>query len=95
MITPMDNLINVMNLRPTGVIAVCRTSDGHYLGQHPGDIGYNVFLGSPKPHPGPGRDRSTQVWNALTLDAQAAVKKIASSPLDGYPIPLTDFVDLC
>lgn len=89
----MNLLIDLMNLGPIGVVAVVRTSDGNYLGQVPDDLGYNLFLGRPSPsHPGPGRSRSRRVWAAFTPAQRASVLRHASAPLDGYPIPLTDFL---
>jgi len=86
-----DNLLNLMNLGPLGVADVIRTSDGFYLGQAPGDIGYNVFIGSPSTHEGPGRERSRKVWDALTEQEQGAVRARCGHPMDGERITLEDF----
>lgn len=73
--------------------AVCRTSDGYYMAQVPGDLGYNAFLGRPAPvHDGLGHRQMLQVWAALSTDEQVAVWRLAQNPLDGSPIPLdSDF----
>ena len=87
-----DNLIDLMNLGPLGVEDVVRTSDGFYLGQAPGDIGYNVFIGKPDPvHEGPGVERSRAVWEGLTVQQRNAVRMRCNHPLDGERIPLSDF----
>lgn len=88
------NLINIMNLRLTGIEDVVRTSDGHYIGRDPGDIGFNHYIGQPAPvHDGPGRQRSTHVFNGLKPREQEAVRRRAAYPVDGEPIPLNDFVE--
>ena len=92
--TPMENMLNVMNLNPAGLTAVCLTSDGHYLGQRPGEIGYNYFLGPAGHHNGPGKKYSLDTWNALTPQEQADVLTLAASPPDGEPIPILNFPGL-
>ncbi len=85
------NLIDLMNLGPLGVTDVVRTSDGFYLGQAPGDLGYNVFIGKPNPHEGPGRERSRGLWEGLTVQERNAVRARCNHPLDGERILLSDF----
>lgn len=45
----MRELLQVMNLEPLQLVAVMVTSDGFYLGRERGDIGFNAFLGMPRP----------------------------------------------
>ena len=86
------NLIKLMNLGPTGAVDVVRTSDGFYLGQAPGDIGYNMFIGRPSPvHEGPGLEHTLAVWESLTVQERNAVRMRCNHPLDGERIPLSDF----
>ena len=87
-----EMLIRLMNLRPTGAVDVCRTSDGFYMGRAEGDMGYNMFLGKPVPiHYGPGLEMTRAYWASLTPGDQAAVSNRAACPVDGSPIPLADF----
>ena len=83
--------MRLMNLggHPAELEAVCRTSDGFYMGQVKGDVGYNVFIGRPSaPHPGPGRDLMLERWATLDALERLAVIALAVRPLDGSPIPL-------
>lgn len=89
--SPTENLLNLMNLRLLGLVDVVRTSDGFYIGQKPGDIGYNAFIGKPNPNEGPGRRRSREVWEALTERERVAVRMRCNHPIDGERIPLEDF----
>ena len=85
------NLLRVMNL-PARFVGVVRTSDGHYLAQEEGDLGYNAFLGRPAPiHDGPGLTNTLRIWAGLTEEEQEAVRAAAAYPVDGVPIPLADF----
>src|SRR3990167_5095972 len=87
----MANLMRLMNLggHPANLEAVCRTSDGFYMGREAGDIGYNVFIGKPSaPHAGPGQDMMLTHWKSLDRTAQIAVIALAIRPGDGSPIPL-------
>lgn len=43
------------------------TSDGHFLAQAYGDLGYNIFLGRPSFHPGPGKDQTKAVWSGMSF----------------------------
>ena len=87
---PAETIALLCNL-PPNIDAVCRTSDGHYLGHVRGDIGYNAFFGMPsKPHPGPGCDQMLTTWGNLTPDEQAAVIAEAAHPSDGTPIRLVE-----
>ncbi len=86
--TAMENLINVLNLRPTGAVAICR---GDYMGQLLGDAGYNLFIGKPSHHEGPGRQRTREVWSGLTEEERREVRDLAASMSDGCRIPLADF----
>lgn len=85
------NLIDLMNLGPLGVTNVVRMSDGFYVGQAPGDIGYNVFIGKPSTQEGPGRERSREVWEGLTEQERDAVRARCNHPMDGSRILLEDF----
>jgi len=89
--TAMENLINVLNLRPTGAVAICRTVEGDYMGQLLGDAGYNLFIGKPSHHEGPGRQRTREVWSGLTEEERREVRDLAASMSDGCRIPLADF----
>ena len=90
-VSATDNLINLMCLGPLGVTGVVRTSDGFYIGQAPGDIGYNVFIGKPAQHEGPGREHSRAVWEGLTVQERNLVRIRCNHPMDGERIPLSDF----
>ena len=64
----MENLVRIMAL--TGrATAVCRTSDG-YMGRPPGSMGWDLFLGSPRPvaerEGGHGATWARQVWAELS-----------------------------
>lgn len=85
-------LIDVLNLRATGIEDIIVTSDGHFIGQAPGDIGYNVFIGKPSHHPGPGMEHSREVWAGFTDAERAAVTYRAAHPVDGAAIPLAEFL---
>jgi len=84
-------LLDLMNLGPMGLADVVLTSDGHYLGRHAGEAGYNVHIGAPKSAPGPGQDRSRELWQSWNLEQRAAVMVRATAPPDGFPIPLDQF----
>ena len=91
--SPTENLLDIMNLGPTQAVDVIRTSDGFYLGQQEGDVGYNMFLGAPgASHPGAGRDASQQQWDALSEGDQIALVSRARAPRAGYSTPLADFL---
>lgn len=62
----MDELMALLNI-PEGVAEVTLTSDGFFLARASGDIGFNMFLGRPSFHPGPGRDLTRRVWGQLTF----------------------------
>lgn len=82
-------LLKLMNLPPGRFAGVCRTTDGHYIAQIHGDVGYNAFLGRPAPpHDGPGRDSMLATWHSLTPRDKAAVISLAANPIDGEPIDL-------
>lgn len=69
----MTNLLRLMCI-PSHIEAVCKTSDGFYLGQVKGDIGFNAFLGKPKePHLGIGRERMMGVWDSLSSNEREEV----------------------
>jgi hypothetical protein len=89
----LDTLLRLMCIpsivrqRATGV---CRTSDGCYLLRQEGDVGYDVFLGKPRPvHDGPGLDNARSVWNGLTDEQKQLVRNVANNP-DG-PVVLAEF----
>ena len=85
-------LLRLMNLPPSRFAGVMRTSDGFYIAQEQGDVGYNAFLGNPNPvHEGPGLENTLRIWAGLTEEEQAAVRTLAANPIDGAPIPLADF----
>ena len=86
-----EALLKLMNLPTSQYISVCRTSDGYYLAQRRGDLGYNAFLGKPTPpHDGPGRDFMLQTWASLSPAERVAVWHLARHPLDGLPIRLAE-----
>jgi hypothetical protein len=86
-----EALLRLMNLPPCRFDGVVRTSDGFYLGRVKGDLGYNAFLGKPKPpHPGPGRDLTLNTWGKLTPTERRAVLALAANPPDGAPILLAE-----
>jgi len=88
---PRETMLRLMNLPASRFNGVVRT-DGDYIAQAIGDIGYNHFLGKPAPiHDGPGLDNTLRIWNALTAEEQAQVRAVAACPMDGQPIPLEDF----
>lgn len=83
-------LLRLMNL--SQFEGVMRTSDGFYIAQIPGDIGYNFFLGRPAPvHEGPGLRNTLKIWASLTEDERKAVRRLAANPVVGSPIPLSEF----
>ncbi len=84
-------LLNLLNLRPAGVVDVVLTTDGHFIGKTCGDIGYNAFLGKPSGAPGPGMDRTREVWETFSDSERAAVIHRAANPPDGSPIDLALF----
>ena len=87
--TTRNNLLALMNLPSETIDRVCRTSDGYYMAQLRGDIGYNHFLGQPNPpHEGPGRDAMLKVWASLALPERKDVLALAQNPGDGSPILL-------
>lgn len=53
------------------------TSDGWWLAQAYGDLGYNVFLGRPSFHPGPGKDQTRAVWSRMSLGERKLFVKAA------------------
>ena len=64
----MNNLMALLNIpKSFNLVELGRTSDGHWLGRLHGDCGFNLFLGQPSFHPGPGRDRSRATWRALSF----------------------------
>mgnify|MGYP001583711959 CR=1 FL=1 len=86
---PKEALLNLMCLPTSRFDGVCRTSDGFYVAQTKGDIGYNHFLGKPSlPHPGPGRDKMLTTWAKLSKEERQAVLSLAAHPIDGLPIRL-------
>lgn len=95
--TPMGRLMKLMHLggAPFEVEAVCRTSDGFYMAQAAGDVGYNLFLGSPKPisRALPStQELARSVWASFSDAEKAAIKRLCANPPDGSPIPLGDFI---
>jgi len=76
----MTNLIDLVNLSPTGAIEITKTGDGHYLGRADGDIGFNIFIGQPSaPHEGPGLTRSLSIWSWLSQPQKIAVVALSES----------------
>ncbi len=88
---PTELLINLLNLRPAGVVDVVLTIDGHFIGRRPGEPGYNAFFGKPKNAPGPGQDRSRELWETFSDSERAGVRNRAENPPDGSPIDLELF----
>ena len=88
--TAHETMLRLMSL-PRHFVGVTRTSDGFYIAQVEGDVGYNAFLGKPQPvHAGPGLDNALRIWAGLSDEERKAVHAVAASPMDGSPIPLTD-----
>lgn len=59
----MLELIRLLNIpQAWNVVALTRTSDGHFLAMQQGDCGFNIFLGRPRFHDGPGRDSMRETW---------------------------------
>ena len=76
--TALDNLIKLTNLDCLNLVDLTKTSDGFYLGRKIGDIGFNTFIGKPKPvHSGPGLNRSKCTWQSLDDTEKTLVKAIA------------------
>ena len=88
---PTELLINLLNLRAAGVEDVVLTIDGHFIGRRPGEPGYNAFFGKPKNGPGPGQDRTREVWETLSDSERAGVRNRAENPPDGSPSDLELF----
>ena len=89
MYTTRENLLRLMCLPLSRFEGVVRTSDGYYLAQVKGDLGYNAFLGKPHaPHPGAGMDFMLKAWKGLTTTERIAVLALAHNPGDGLPICL-------
>ena len=84
----MKELMRLMNL-PRSFVSFTRTSDGFYLAQELGDIGFNVFLGRPSHHPGFGRDASFSTWRGFTFGqrrrAVCAARRMNMSLRDWLP----------
>ena len=88
---PKEALLRLMCLSPSRFSGVCCTSDGLYLAQVKGDVGYNHFLGKPSaPHAGPGRDMMLTTWTKLSKGERLAVLSLAAHPVDGSPIRLKE-----
>ena len=88
---PKEALLRLMSLSPACFDGVCRTSDGFYIAQVKGDLGYNHFLGKPSaPHVGPGRDMMLATWAKLSKGERLAVLFLAAHPMDGSPIRLKE-----
>ena len=86
---PKEALLRLISLPPSCFSGVCRTSDGFYIAQAKGDVGYNHFLGKPSPpHSGPGRDGMLAIWVKLSKGERLAVLSLAAHPIDGSPIRL-------
>lgn len=64
--------VTALNGAPFDVEEVTRTVDGSYLARERGDIGFNRFLGRPKPS-----SWSKQQWEGLTNREQLAVLAVA------------------
>ena len=92
--TAMGRLMAMMCLggHPQELEAVCRTSDGFYMGQETGDVGYNVFIGKPNTNAQPStRDLQHEQWEGYTLQQKVEVLGLAEAPPDGSPIDLEEF----
>ena len=74
----METLLKLMNVPTSAFCAVTKTSDGYYLAQAWGDLGYNQFLGIPsEPHPGPGLTRAIEVWEGISNHERISVMLLA------------------
>ena len=91
--TTTGNLLWLMSLEGCSATleAVVRTSDGMYLGQAAGDLGYNHFLGQPSAPTDYVRRANVKRWASLSESERIAVQALAANPPDGTPIPLADF----
>ncbi len=77
--TATEHLIHLLNLDMLGIDGFIKTSDGHFLGRRPDDIGYNLYIGQPSPpHPGPGLNRTLETWDNLTGEEQSNVQIVAA-----------------
>ncbi len=72
----MKNLIRLLNL-PSNIALITVTSDGCFLGQAFGDIGFNHFFGKPSFHAGVGKERSQHVWKSLSYKDQRDLARLA------------------
>ena len=73
-----DVLLKLMCIPTSQYQDITKTSDGYYIAQEHGDIGYNAFLGLPKtPHDGPGRDQMLETWAGLSRDERLGVLALA------------------
>jgi len=64
-------------------------------GRWPGDLGYNVFLGRPKPlrdAQDATQHMAAEIWGSYSDAERLAVVALARVPLDGSPIPIEDFL---
>lgn len=78
--TTAQQLLKVMNLDMFGFVNVVKSSDGFYLGQEEGDIGFNAFIGKPAPvHSGPGLERALSAWKTYSETDQQLVTALALS----------------
>lgn len=69
---------------PSCYVDIMQTSDGHWLAQGYGEIGYNHFLGKPAlDHDGPGKEWRQAFWRDLTYhDRKRLVRITRAANLD-------------
>jgi hypothetical protein len=80
MIDLRHSLLRVCALPPSAFTDVMRTSDGHYLAERAGDIGFNAFLGAPNPRPQPATTRlAWSAFRVLTLTERRSLVRLARS----------------
>jgi hypothetical protein len=87
----MQNMMRLMCLPWADLQAVCKTSDGMYMGRSHGDIGYNRFFGKPNHRPNrETRDHVRRIWIEMTEAERIAVIELADNPPDGMPMNLLE-----
>lgn len=69
---------------PDDYVDIVQTSDGHWLAQSRGDVGYNHFLGEPAlEHDGPGKEYRQAFWRGLSYhDRKRLVRITQTAQLD-------------
>jgi len=72
----LRNLLDIMVL-PQEIMNITRTSDGYFLGQEYGDIGFNRFFGRPNPSSPSTFEFIWQRFRKLSLNERKALIKMA------------------